>query len=379
VLRSSPGRPALAVVAALAVALVVPATAATAATATTAAPTAAAGPTSTAAAAPTPATTPAPAPAALAPVAQPVTGAAGIAANAARLRAATPAQVFAGGPYVQADGVAAKAATQLAAAGRTNEAAAARTIARYPVAIWLGSWYDDAMLVKTIQRTLTAAERTGTTPVFVTYDIPGRDCGGYSGGGQADPKAYLARNQLVASTLAGHRAVVVVEPDALGHISNCPALAASREATLAAAVTAFTAAGVPSYLDAGNENWVKPAVMAERLRAAGVDRARGFSTNVSNYYALTGERAYGDALSRLTGGARYVVDTSRNARGWLGTWCNAVGAGLGAPPAASDGSTAFDAQLWIKTPGASDGPCNGGPAAGTWFPAYAVALVRNRA
>ena len=318
-------------------------------------------------------------PTALAPVALPAAGEAGVTANAARIRAASPAQVFAGGPYVQPDGVAAKAATQLAAEGRATEAEAARTIARYPVAIWLGGWYDDAMLVKTIQRTLTAAERTGTTPVFVTYDIPGRDCGGHSAGGQADPAAYLARNQLVASTLAGHRAVVVVEPDALGHISNCPALAASREATLAAAVTAFTAAGVPSYLDAGNENWVKPAVMAERLRAAGVDRARGFSTNVSNYYPLAGERAYGDALSRLTGGARYVVDTSRNARGWLGTWCNAVGAGLGAPPAASDGSTAFDAQLWIKTPGASDGPCGGGPAAGTWFPAYAVALVRNRA
>ncbi|GAB2984479.1 glycoside hydrolase family 6 protein [Frigoribacterium salinisoli] len=366
--RSSPGRASLGVVAALAVALLAP----PATSAAAAVPPASA--TSGSAAAATATTT-----TSLAPVAQPVTGAAGIAANAARIRAASPSQVFAGGPHVQADGVAAKAATQLAAAGRTSEAEAARTIARYPVAIWLGGWYDDAMLVRTIQRTLAAAERTGTTPVFVTYDIPGRDCGGYSGGGQVDAAAYLARNQLVASTLAGHRAVVVVEPDALGHLSNCPALAVSREATLAAAVTAFTAAGVPSYLDAGNENWVKPAVMAERLRAAGVDRARGFSTNVSNYYALAGERAYGDALSRLTGGARYVVDTSRNARGWLGTWCNAVGAGLGAPPAASDGATAFDAQLWIKTPGASDGPCNGGPAAGRWFPAYAVALVRDRA
>lgn len=317
--------------------------------------------------------------ASLAPVASPASGADGLARNVATIRSATPAQVFAGGPYVQPDSVAAQEATKLAGTGSAEDAAAARTIARYPVAIWLAASYDEAVLTKVVQRALDGAEAQGRTPVFVTYRIPGRDCGGHSGGGSTDDAAYRAWNQRLADRLAGHRAVVVVEPDALAHLSNCPALAAGREATLAAAVDQFALAGVPAYLDAGHSNWVRPDVMAQRLVAAGVGHARGFSTNVSNYRTTTAERAYGDAVSAATGGARYVVDTSRNGRGWQGSWCNPAGAGLGAAPAVTDGRTAFDAQLWIKTPGASDGPCNGGPAAGRWFASYAVALVRLQA
>ena len=295
------------------------------------------------------------------------------------IRTASPATVYAGGLHVEQQGPAATAASQLAAQGRTADAAAARTIAAQPIAVWLGSWYDDAMLVTVIQRTVAAAEKKGTTPVFVTYDIPGRDCGGYSAGGATSDAAYLAWNGKVASALAGHRAVVLVEPDSLGHLDACPAMTATRTATLAAAVGAFSRAGVPAYLDGGNSNWVKPADMAARLRAAGVDQARGFFTNVANYYPVDQERAYAEQVSAATGGARYVIDVSRNGRGWKGTWCNAPGAGLGQTPrVATSGATRLDALLWVKTPGASDGTCNGGPAAGVWFPEYATALVANR-
>jgi cellulose synthase/poly-beta-1,6-N-acetylglucosamine synthase-like glycosyltransferase len=34
-----------------------------------------------------------------------------------------------------------------------------------------------------------------------------------------------------------------------------------------------------------------------------------------------------------------------------------------------------DAYLWVNDPGASDGECNGGPAAGQYWPEYAVDLV----
>ena len=323
-------------------------------------------------------------------VAPPASSSPGSAAEAAALRTtatttsstirtASAATVFKGGLHVEQYGPAATAATQLAAQGRTVDAAAARTIAAQPIAIWLGSWYDDAMLVKVIQRNLAAAEAKGTTPVFVTYDIPGRDCGGHSAGGAASDAAYLAWNQKVATALAGHRAVVLVEPDSLGHLSSCPALTATRTATIASAVAAFSRAGVPAYLDGGNSNWVKPADMAVRLKAAGIDQARGFYTNVANYYPVDQERAYADAVSAATGGARYVIDVGRNGRGWKGTWCNAPGAGLGQTPrVATSGTSRLDALLWVKTPGASDGTCNGGPAAGVWFPSYATALVANR-
>lgn len=294
------------------------------------------------------------------------------------VRTAPTTTVYAGGLYVQKDSEAARAADALTRQGKTKDAAAARTIAGRSVAIWLGSWYTDAQLLKVLQFNLAEAEKAGTTPVFVTYDIPNRDCDGYSGGGAASSTAYLAWNQRIADTLKGRKAVVIVEPDALAHLSSCPTLAAGREATIKKAVTAFTNAGVPSYIDAGNSNWVPADVMAKRLVAAGVGIARGFATNVSNYYPIANEVAYAEKVSTAVGGARYVVDVSRNGQGWKGTWCNAPGAGLGVDPHRTKGTSRLDAQLWIKTPGASDGPCNGGPAAGTWFPSYATALVANR-
>jgi endoglucanase len=294
------------------------------------------------------------------------------------IRTTSSTSLYQGGLFVDANGEAARAAATLSSQGRTVEASAARTIAQQSVATWLGGWFTDAQLVQKIDATVAAAEKAGTTPVFVTYNIPNRDCGSHSAGGSADASAYLRWNQLVASRLAGHRAAVVVEPDALALISNCPAQTTGREATIAAAVKALADAGVPAYIDAGNSNWVPPQTMAARLKAAGVDRARGFATNVSNYYPVESERAYAEKVSQATGGARYVIDTSRNGRGWKGTWCNAPGAGLGSAPSVQNGTTKLDALLWIKTPGASDGQCNGGPAAGQWYASYAVQLVANR-
>jgi endoglucanase len=118
-------------------------------------------------------------------------------------------------------------------------------------------------------------------------------------------------------------------------------------------------------------------VMAARLESAGVQRARGFFTNVANYYPTAQEQAYAEKVSALTGGSHYVIDTSRNGQGWRGTWCNGPGAGLGAAPRVVSDGTALDALLWVKTPGASDGTCNGGPAAGKWWSSFAQTLVAN--
>ncbi|KQO62181.1 glycoside hydrolase family 6 protein [Curtobacterium sp. Leaf261] len=312
----------------------------------------------------------APAGAAPAAAAAPVTG--------ATIRTASASTVFSGGPYLQPSSTPARYAASLAASGDSAGSAAAATIARYPIAIWLGDWYSDAQLTQLLTSTQTAAAAAGTTPVYVTYAIPNRDCGGYSAGGMT-ATAYEAWTDRIATTLRGQRAVVVVEPDALAALSNCPAEAATRYTLLQHEVRALAAAGVPSYIDAGNSNWVPPAEMAARLVKAGVDSARGFATNVSNYYPTATEQAYADRVSAMTGGSHYVIDTSRNGQGWRGTWCNPPGAGLGTPPAVADGSTALDARLWIKTPGASDGTCNGGPVAGAWFASYAQGLVANRA
>lgn len=98
----------------------------------------------------------------------------------------------------------------------------------------------------------------------------------------------------------------------------------------------------------------------------------------------------------------FVVDTGRNGQGaWTPpagkytgdpqVWCNPPGRGVGVRPTAHTGVPLVDAYLWVKTIGESDGQCNrsipGGtidpeygivdPAAGTWWPAQALALFHN--
>ncbi|MFJ3385837.1 MULTISPECIES: glycoside hydrolase family 6 protein [unclassified Curtobacterium] len=302
------------------------------------------------------------------------------ATTAADLRSRSAAQLYGAGQYVSPTSEAAKNATALASTDPAGAAAAA-TIARYPVATWLGEWSTGTTLTKTISAATAGAAAAGTTAVFVTYAVPERDCGGYSSGG-FDETSYNAWVDQVVAAVAGKRAAVIVEPDSLAMLSDTrctPALDQQRYRILAREVAAFAAAGVPAYLDAGNSNWVQPAVMAERLNAAGVQRARGFFTNVANYYPTAQEQTYAQKVSALTGGSHYVIDTSRNGTGWRGTWCNGPGAGLGASPRVATDGTALDALLWVKTPGASDGTCNGGPAAGKWYSAYAQSLVANAA
>ncbi|WP_439692000.1 glycoside hydrolase family 6 protein [Curtobacterium sp. SP.BCo] len=305
-------------------------------------------------------------------------GVATAATTATTMRAASSATLYGAGPYRSDTSEAAKQAAALATSDPAG-AAAARTIAQYPVATWLGDWTQGTTLTRTIDAAVTAADRQGTTAVFVTYAIPHRDCGGHSAGG-FDERTYTAWVDQVVARVAGHRAAVVVEPDSLAMLSNsaCDAsLGEQRFRILSREVAALTAAGVPAYLDAGNSNWVPPAVMAARLERAGVRQARGFFTNVANYYPTAQEQAYAEKVSALTGGSHYVIDTSRNGQGWRGTWCNGVGAGLGTAPRVVSDGTALDALLWVKTPGASDGTCNGGPTAGTWWSAYAQRLVAN--
>jgi endoglucanase len=298
--------------------------------------------------------------------------------SVAQIQAASNTQLFAGGLAVQSDSKAASVVATLKRQHATAQATAIQQIASQPVSIWLGDWYSRAQVAEVVSKAVASAANQGRTPSFVTYAIPDRDCGGYSKGGLTASQ-YLAWNTSIADALRGHRAVVLVEPDSLAMISNCPSVASARLPLIKSAVTTLTAAGVTTYLDAGNSHWVAPAVMAPRLRAAGIATARGFFTNVSNFYPVADETAYADKVSSLTSNSHYVVDVSRNGQGWKGTWCNPKGAGLGKNPAVAKGTTRLDATLWVKTPGASDGTCNGGPSAGTWWQSYALALVKLRA
>ncbi|ROP34635.1 glycoside hydrolase family 6 protein [Pseudokineococcus lusitanus] len=240
--------------------------------------------------------------------------------------------------------------------------------------LWVGDWLSASAVRSEVGRYATAARAAGRTGVLTVYAIPGRDCGSYSAGGLA-PDAYRTWVRAVADGLRGTGTAVVLEPDALAQLGACPQ--GDRVGLLRDAVTVLADAGAVVYLDAGHSGWTTPEVMATRLRQAGVDRARGFATNVSNFRTTADERAYGQRLSALLGGKRFVVDTSRNGQGPGSTWCNPTGRGLGTTPRAVQDGTALDALLWIKRPGQSDGTCGGGPAAGTWWPRQAQELARN--
>ena len=259
---------------------------------------------------------------------------------------------------------------------RPADAALMDRIASQPVAIWLGAWSGD---VRSSVRT-AVARAGGRMPVFVLYNIPKRDCGGYSAGG-GSPSSYLAWVRQVADGIGGGRAVAVLEPDALAQLT-CLSRAEQDErlALLRSAVSILKSAGAVVYVDAGNARWIAANEMAARLTRASVGSADGFALNVSNFVGTGATRGYGETISRSLGGKHFIIDTSRNGMGGTsnGQWCNPPGQALGAPPTTRTGHGLVDAYLWIKPPGESDGPCNGGPAAGTWWPEYALGLAKRQ-
>ena len=292
----------------------------------------------------------------------------------------TSAEIFPGGPFLDPRSEAMVAEKQLLDAGKTDEAEKIAQISRQPTAIWLGEWLTADKMPTIVGQYIAEAEEAGTTLVFVAYAIPNRDCGGHSAGG-LDYDEYTAWAQALADTLEGTGAVMIVEPDSLAMLfsEKCAGEEARRLPLIQKAVDSFTAAGLTSYLDAGNNNWIPEHRMSEMLVKAGVENARGFFTNVSNFYRVDEEREYAEALSAMIGGKRFVIDVSRNGNGWKGDWCNPTGAALGqAPVVTTSESTNLDALLWVKHPGVSDGACNGGPKAGQWWEEQALALVDNR-
>jgi endoglucanase len=292
----------------------------------------------------------------------------------------TISQLYPGGLWVNPASQPATEFSQLQAAGNLADAATISQISSQPIATWLGDSWSNTLLVQKLNADVAAAVAVGKTPVFVTYAIPDRDCGGYSAGGYTEAQ-YIQWNQLIANTLRGHPAVILMEPDSIAMLGNaaCSSITSDRLALLNTVTQYYAQNQIAVYLDGGNSNWIKPAVMAQRLTQAGVQYARGFFTNVSNFNPVSSEEAYASTLSGLLGGKHFVIDVSRDGNGSQSSWCNPPGAALGANPSLANGSTGLDALLWVKTPGSSDGTCNGGPAAGVWFESYAISLVNKRA
>ncbi len=245
-------------------------------------------------------------------------------------------------------------------------------IASQPTAKWFGDWNEDIEV--SADKYVSTVSQSGALPVMVLYNIPGRDCGSYSAGGSDDADNYREWIQGFADGVGDREAVAILEPDALP--LDC--LYENSTALLADAVSILKSKpGIAVYVDAGHPNWTPADEIADRLKAANVAEADGFSLNVSNFYLTEENIEFGKEVSGLVGDKHFIIDTSRNGNGWNGEWCNPSGMSLGQNPTVNTGEALVDAYLWVKPPGESDGTCNGGPDAGDWWLEYALGLVRN--
>ncbi|RZT24751.1 endoglucanase [Mycobacterium sp. BK558] len=249
-----------------------------------------------------------------------------------------------------------------------------------PTAYWMDQLSTPAVDAKYI----AAAQAAGTMPILALYGIPHRDCGSFAAGGFGSAGAYRSWIDGVAGAIGSGPATVILEPDALA-MADCLSGDQRQERfdLMSYAVDTLTRNPATAvYVDAGHSRWVSAEEMANRLNQVGVAKARGFSLNTANFFTTDEEIGYGNAISGMTGGKPFVIDTSRNGAGPVEGdplyWCNPDGRALGVAPTANTGNPQVDAFLWIKRPGESDGSCGRGePGAGTFVNQYAIDLARN--
>jgi endoglucanase len=139
------------------------------------------------------------------------------------------------------------------------------------------------------------------------------------------------------------------------------------------------------YLEAGYSDSNSVGYTARALGAAGVRKIRGFFTNDTHINWTINEVRWAERISRLTGGAHYIVNTAQNGNGPLlnrqpvregvEALCNPPGRGLGPRDTTDTGFPHADAFLWTHTPGNSSGHCNGGPDSVTFWTDRALDLA----
>jgi endoglucanase len=250
-------------------------------------------------------------------------------------------------------------------------------IAAEPTTIWINSQAE-------VQKISQTFAKCGTNiPSFSLYNIFERDyAAGYSAGGAQTPQAYTNYIDSCVAALSEKPCIVILEPDALPLLNALPETnQVTRLELLRYAIDRLaTLTNVVAYVDAGHSHWESSDVMIARLKNIGVQKIRGFSLNVSNFNWTEKEIAYGTLVSEGLGYQHFTIDTSRNGRGPTVdfAFCNPPDRGLGQNPTLETGNPLIDAFLWIKYPGESDGPCNGGPEHGVFWPDYAIKLVENR-
>lgn len=243
-----------------------------------------------------------------------------------------------------------------------------------PSSKWIGEWSGD--VETTLRRHLDDSVKGYS--VITVYNIPNRDCGNHSKGGHKTFESYKKWIDKVAKGIGTSPVIVILEPDAIPLYIKKDCMKKEMLSALSYAVTRLQSSTTMVYIDAGHPQFVRSIeTLVKVLIDAGIRGAKGFALNVSNFHSDKANIRYGERLSILLKKS-YVIDTSRNGNGSNGEWCNPTGRKIGKLPTLSpkEGKN-LDAYLWIKVPGESDGRCNGGPVAGTFWKKYALGLIPN--
>jgi endoglucanase len=195
---------------------------------------------------------------------------------------------------------------QLISHGARRDAELIRELESVSHGVWVTGGSTSATRLK-VQLTTVLATAKREVPVLVAYNIPGRDCGGFSAGGAQTTAEYQAWVDAFAAGIGDRKAVVIVEPDGLGLLpSNCggpsptyPFTDEERFAELNYAVDRLEQQPQAIvYLDGTHSAWLNVHDVSTRLAQAGVQRAQGFFLNVSNYQYTPNLAAYGTWISK---------------------------------------------------------------------------------
>jgi endoglucanase len=279
--------------------------------------------------------------------------------------------------------------SEAARAARTN--AAISVIADEPGVARFGSFsYPNAGVAVSRYLARAAVEQPGTIPMLTTYRVVDGHCGNWSDP-PADVESYENFVNGLAQGIGSYRAVLFLEQDSLitiGCLSQRGVAVRMQELNYAIRTLTTLCPHVIIYLDAGAADAVPARQMAQLLIDAGVSRIQGFFLDATHFDWPLKEIRYGQQVSRLTGGAHFVVSTGESGEGPLipqdratqgnEVLCNPPGRGLGPKPTTDTGFADVDAFEWLDNPGGSSGACvPGAPAAGVYWPAYALMLIRN--
>jgi endoglucanase len=187
--------------------------------------------------------------------------------------------------------------------GDAKDAALLARMEATPQAVWLTGG-TPAQVTSQVHQTLVKAALQRAVPVFVAYDIPGRDCAQFSAGGALNEADYDSWISAVATAVGHQRAVVLLEPDSLGLLpstcgaANYPFTDTERYAELNFAVTALEQQpGTSVYLDGTHSAWLNVGQISSELVQAGVQRSQGFFLDVSNFQPEPELTDYGTWIS----------------------------------------------------------------------------------